>query len=257
MAILPKLPDIPESERTPLIAQLLEVVNYQAEVIQGLKDEIARLKGDKGKPTIKPSQLDKKTTDGSGEEDKKSGKKRAGSDKRKKTAQLTIHETKQIAAKEVPPGSEFKGYKTYVVQGLVIKSHNIEYQIERWQTPEGTYVEGQLPACIKGHFDTELVSFILYQYHQCHVTQPLLLEQLREYGVDISSGQLNRLLMEGYDDFHFEKEELLSTGLDISPYIQVDDTGARHQGHNGVCTHIGNACVPGLKVRGRKAGLIS
>jgi hypothetical protein len=22
--------------------------------------------------------------------------------------------------------------------------------------------------------------------------------------------------------------------------VQVDDTGARHQGHNGFCTHIGN-----------------
>ncbi len=73
----------------------------------------------------------------------------------------------------------------------------------------------------------------------------------------VSSGQLNRLLVTAYDDFHAEKEELLSTGLEISPYIQVDDTGARHQGHNGVCTHIGNACVPGLKVRSRKAGLIS
>ena len=26
-----------------------------------------------------------------------------------------------------------------------------------------------------------------------------------------------------------------------STYVQVDDTGARHQGHNGFCTHIGNA----------------
>jgi hypothetical protein len=25
-----------------------------------------------------------------------------------------------------------------------------------------------------------------------------------------------------------------------SSYINVDDTGARHQGKNGVCTHIGN-----------------
>ena len=250
---IPKLPDVPESDRTSLVTQLLEVLHYQTEVIQALRDEVAQLKGEKGKPTIKPSQLDKKTTNESDEEDKKSDKKRAGSDKRKKTAQLDIHETKKIVAENVPLGSTFKGYKTYVVQGLVIQSHNIEYQIERWQTPEGTYVEGQLPACVKGHFDTELVSFILYQYHQCHVTQPLLLEQLREYGVDISSGQLNRLLMEGYDDFHSEKEELLSTGLEISPYIQVDDTGARHQGHNGVCTHIGNDLFAWFKSTGSKS----
>lgn len=123
---LPKLPDVPESERTSLVTQLLEVLHYQTEVIQALRDEVAQLKGEKGKPEIKPRQLDEKTTD-------ESDKKRAGSDQRKKTAQLEIHDTEKIAAAEVPAGSKFKGYKTYVVQGLVIKSHNIEYQIERWQ----------------------------------------------------------------------------------------------------------------------------
>jgi len=93
---------------------------------------------------------------------------------------LLIHETKKTVAKEVLFGSGFKGYKTDVEQGLVIKSHNIEYQIERVQTPEGRYVEGQLPACVEGHFDTEWVNFMLYQYHQCPVTQALLLEQLSE-----------------------------------------------------------------------------
>ncbi len=33
---------------------------------------------------------------------------------------------------------------------------------------------------------------------------------------------------------------MLPAGLEVSPYVQVDDTGARHQGHNGYCTHIGN-----------------
>ena len=214
---------------------------------------MAQLKGEKGKPRIRPSKLEETTSRQSDEEDKKSDKKRAGSEKRQKTEQLEIHEMKKVAAKEVPPGSDFKGYKTYVVQGLVIKSHNIEYQLERWQTPDGTYVEGHLPSCVKGHFDVALICFILYQYHQCHVTQPLLLEQLREYGVDISSGQLNRLLVEGYDDFHAEKEALLSTGLEISSSIQVDDTGARHQGHNGVCTHIGNDLFAWFKSTGSKS----
>jgi hypothetical protein len=33
---------------------------------------------------------------------------------------------------------------------------------------------------------------------------------------------------------------MLVTGLQVSRYVQVDDTGARHQGRNGYCTHIGN-----------------
>jgi hypothetical protein len=68
----------------------------------------------------------------------------------------------------------------------------------------------------------------------------LLLEQLWQLGIDISAGQLNNLLTEDRDAFHQEKAELLPAGLQVSAYIQVDDTGARHQGQTGFCTHIGN-----------------
>ena len=73
------------------------------------------------------------------------------------------------------------------------------------------------------------------------MTQPLLLEGLHEWCIDISSGQINRLLIEKKDAFHAEKDALLSAGLAVSDYIHVDDTGARHKGRNGYCTHIGNA----------------
>ena len=90
------------------------------------------------------------------------------------------------------------------------------------------------------HFGPDLICFILHQYHHQHVTQPLLLEQLHQLGIDISAGELSRILTEGKDAFHQEKAELLPAALAVSAYVQVDDTGARHQGHNGSCTHIGN-----------------
>jgi hypothetical protein len=232
----PKIPDIPENERTPLVVHLLEVIRYQSEIIQRLRDEIAILKGDKPKPDIKPSGMEKgekKNTDSS------SGK-RPGSAKRSKTKELKIHEVILLSPEHIPEGSTFKGYKECAVQGIIIKPHNILYRLQRWERPDGSYIEGQLPPYVQGHFDPSLISYIQYQYFQCHTTQPLLLEQLREFGVDISSGQINRILIEGQDSFHREKDELLSTGLEISRYINVDDTGARHKGHNGVCTHIGN-----------------
>ena len=233
------MPDIPEKERTALVVQLMEVIQYQTELIQHLRDEIAILKGDKPKPTIKPSGMEKGNKDNK-EKDKSSQGKRPGSDKRCKTEELVIDEIIPIPPKNIPEGSKFKGYKEFVVQGIIIKSHNTLYRLERWETPDGSYIEGELPSSIQGHFDPSLISYIQYQYFQCHVTQPLLLEQLLEFKVDISSGQINRILIEGHDDFHSEKEEMLSTGLEISSYINVDDTGARHGGKNGVCTYIGN-----------------
>jgi hypothetical protein len=90
------------------------------------------------------------------------------------------------------------------------------------------------------HFGPTLISYILHQYHNNHVTQPLLQDELAQRGIAISAGQINRILTEDKEVFHQEKAELLPAGLASARYIQVDDTGARHQGKNGYCTHIGN-----------------
>jgi len=239
MTKIPKIADIPEDQRTPLVVALLEIIELQREQIQQLRDEIARLKGEKPKPDIKPSKLGKSME--AQKKESPAGGKRPGSTKRSKTRELVIQETKVIPPESVPQGSRFKGYEDYVVQDLVIHSHNTRYRVEKWQTPEGDYISGKLPPELSGgHFGPTLVSFILYQHYQAHVTQPLILEQLEELGIEISSGQINRIITEGKEQYHTEKELILRVGLEVSGHINVDDTGARHQGKNGYCTHIGN-----------------
>ena len=234
---------IPESEKTAFVSALLKIVEQQsvtiqqqAELIQHLKDEIARLKGQKPKPNIRPSKLEKDRK----KKNKSSSGKRPGSQKREKTADLVIHKEIPVPPESTPPGSIFKGYQPYTVQGIKILPYNVCYLLERWQSPDGRNIVGKLPLHVQGHYGFELKSYILYQYFHCHVTQPLLLEQLWEWGVDISTGQLNLILTEDKDIFHNEKDDILSTGLKVSDYVNVDDTGARHDGKNGYCTHIGN-----------------
>jgi hypothetical protein len=269
------LPSIAASERTPLVDQLLgqierllEQTRRQAEKIQQLRDEIAVLKGQKAKPKFKPSGMEQGTKpgdetetdtdaeDGEGQanddaqasSDGKAGRgkrpppKHAGSSKRNKTEQLPIHETLAVAPSvAVPAGARFKGYRDFIVQDLRIEAHNTCYRLEVWQTPEGAYLLGELPASLNGkHFGAELRRYMLYQYHHCHVTQTLLHEQLREWGIDISVGQIDALLSGGNEAFFAEKDQLLTTGLAVSRYITVDDSGARHQGRNGYVTQIGN-----------------
>jgi len=233
-----------------LIEQQNFILQQQAEQIQLLKDEIARLKNQPPRPDIKPSSLGKKKKRSKGS----LRNKRAGSEKRSKTTYLEIHKTKPIEPENIPAGSEFKSYKDFVVQDIVIKPLNTRFRLKVYQTPDGGYVTGKLPAYFNGkHFGPTLIRFILYQYYHCHVTQPVLLEQLKEFGIDISAGQLNNLLIEEKDRFHQEKDRILSVGLQVSGYINVDDTGARHKGKNGYCTHIGNESFSWFESTGSKS----
>jgi len=210
-------------------AALLEQNHQMREELQALRDEIARLKKQKPKPTIRPSKLTEK--------EKKRQKRR----KAKKKGPRHYDETKVIKAEDVPEGSRFKGYDDFVVQELVIKSVTTRYRMEKWLTPSGELITAELKLeSDVAHFGPVLCSFVLYQYYHAQVTEPLILEQLREWGVRISSGQLHRLITEGKERFHQEKEEILRVGLRVSGHVHVDDTGARHGGKNGYCTHIGN-----------------
>ena len=243
---------------TPLVKKLvaridalLEALQRANEEIQQMRDEIAVLKGEKAKPKFKSSKMDQNTDknkgqDGGEDEDTSPADadkvKRAGSAKRSKTADLQIHEECVIAPPTpVPADARFKGYRDVVVQGLVIKAHNTRYRLESWVTSEGHWLTGQLPASVQGHhFDAQLRSYILHQHNHCHVTQPLLLEQLRQWDIDISAGQIDALLSADKALFHAEKDAILVAGLDSSRAITVDDSGARHQGKNGYVLHIGN-----------------
>jgi hypothetical protein len=242
-----ELPEIRPEERTPLVEALLEIVRQLADRVaalerlnQELRDEIARSKGHKTRPDIKPSIL---TTPPKPADETGPGRRR-GKPTRPKTAELTIHTTAVLTLDTVPAGATLHGYEAFVVQDLEIKTVNTRYERARYDLAEGGSVLAPFPAGILpvegGHFGASLVVYILDQYHQAGVTEPLLLEQLWEYGIDISAGQLHRLLTENKDAFHEEKTEVLAVGLVESSFIGTDDTGARHQGQNGYCTVICN-----------------
>ena len=120
------------------------LLREREEFIGELKDEIARLKGEKGRPKIKPSRLEPSKKSSQDEEEnnyeatqKKEKKKRAGSAKRHKTKELEIHETKIIKPNQtVPPNSEFKGYQDYTASILIIKVHNLSYRMNEKLDPK-------------------------------------------------------------------------------------------------------------------------
>jgi hypothetical protein len=240
-----ELPPIPPAERTPLVEALLAIIDAQQqrlqqleETVQQLRDEIALLKGQKPRPTIAPSRLEAPLP----QPPRAAGDKRPGSAKRSKNASFLTPVEVTIPYPNPPPGAVRHGYEDYFVQELVLHGKVTRYRRERLLTPDGQTWLAPLPDDVLpgSHFGPILTAYILDQHHQCNVTQPLLLEQLRELGIDISAGQLSRLLTDHNDGFHQEKAELLSAGLQTASYLGVDDTGARHAGKNGYCTALGN-----------------
>ena len=260
-----ELPDIPEAQQTPvvkgllvIIEQLIEHSQKQQEDIEVMKDEIRILKGEKKRPKFKPSKLDASTNDEPDNESDKNANEEPSEDdktgqpdnnnppkkakkKRRSKKNLPIDREERVKPDNMPEGSRYHSHKEFDVQELVIKSEHIRYRLERWITPDGELLTGKLPESLENrHYGPTLVTYLLYQHHHCQTTQPLLLEQLREWGIKISSGQLNRLLSANKKRFHDEKDGLLEVALTQADYITVDDSGARHKGKNGYVTHMGN-----------------
>jgi hypothetical protein len=229
---------VPAEERTPLVDRLLRVIEDQWAQIQALGDEVARLKHLPPRPTIRPSTLNAPHPDPAHK--KKRRGKRPGSAKRQKTAVLNIHETIPLPLEGVPEGTRQNGYEDFVVQDLKCEAHNVCYRRLRYLLPDGSTRIAPLPEHVRGHFGASLRSYVLYQHHQNGVTQPLIHEELRDLGIDISTGQIDRLLTEGHEPFHEEKDALLPAAREVSSYFQADDTSARHLGKNAYTTVITN-----------------
>jgi Transposase IS66 family len=237
------------AELKALVIALLGQVSDLQRTMLALRDEVARLKGGSGRPTIKPSGMEHGTEPASpaGE-----GKQRRGGGA--KTARRVIHETRIVEA-AVPAGSRFKGYEDFVVQDLVLRPHTVRYRRERWLTPDGRTITAPLPSGVTGHFGAELGRFVLAQYHQGQVTVPRLLAQLRAIGIDVSKRQVMRLLIADKQAFLTEARDVLRAGLRDAAWLTVDDTGARHQRANGVCTQIGNDQFAWFGTTGSKSRL--
>jgi hypothetical protein len=209
-------------------------------VITRLREEIARLKKVPDAPKLKPN-LDPFQPDG--ESDVKGPKPRGGSaagPRAKKTPELKINKVEPVDPIDLPVNAVFCGSDDYIVQDLIVSPHVVCYQINSYAIPGGGMVRGELPESVRGHFGPGLISQILLLHTQGRLTEPLLRDYLLNQGIHISSGQLHAILTKGHDAFHEEKEEILAAALKVSPSINVDDTGMRHDGHNGFCTVICN-----------------
>src|SRR5918993_4456642 len=196
---------------------------------QALKDETARLKNLPPRPPFKPSGMEKATQPRPAGPGRRPGR---GAKRDRVTREVTIRA-------EVPAGSRFKGYKTVVQRDLILTAEVVRYKRERWVTPEGTTITASLPPGVTGGFGPGVRRFCLALHTQGQVTTERLTDLLNGIGLAISKRQVVRLLTTELEPFAQEDRAVLQAGLVSSPYLTVDDTGARHARRPGVTTQIG------------------
>jgi len=125
------LDDLSNFDLKALVLELPGEVASLKQTIAEQRDEIARLKGLKGRPDIKPGKP------GGMEEASKQKAGPGGAGERrgrgKKKHAPGIIDDRVIEA-EVPEGSRFKGYQGFLVQDLVFQPTVIRFRRERWVT---------------------------------------------------------------------------------------------------------------------------
>jgi hypothetical protein len=116
---LPNLEDLSAAELRSLVVSLLETVAQLEARVAALTEENAQLKGLKGRPNLKPSGMEKGTDPSpaaSGKTDRP--QRRPGPPK---SARLIVDEDRVVPLSP-QPGWQFKGFKVYTVQDLVVET---------------------------------------------------------------------------------------------------------------------------------------
>jgi len=242
------LSSIADERARELVQQLLNVLEdvmaalraAQAEN-QRLRDELNRLKGEQGAPTIKPNTPQPPPKNHSSEQERRKPKTWS---KDRKTDRIAIdrEQVVQVDPTHLPPDAVFKGYEDVVVQDVIFRTDNVLFHKEKFYSPSQHQTSlASLPPGYSGQLGPGIKSLALVLYFGAQMSEPKVAELLRSVGVQISDGQVSNLLIKDQTAFHAEKDALYQAGLASSPWQHLDDTSTRVNGQNGYC-HI--VCNP-------------
>ena len=229
-----------------LLINLIEKLSSEnrefQEEIQRLRDENNRLKGEQGKPDIKPNS--KKNKDISSEKERKANTKaEKNRKKRAKNKQVKIDRTEKcyIDKDKLPNDAVFKGYHKVIVQDIKIQTDNIQFKKEVYYSPSTrkSYI-AELPQGYEGEFGPSLKALTLILKNVSNMSEAKIFEFFKYFGIYISMGTISNILIKNHQSFHQEKTDIVEAGLQTTAYQAIDDTKARVNGKNHHTQIIGN-----------------
>ena len=232
-----------------------------------MKDEIAQLKGHKGKPKIKANRQTKS---------KSSSKKNLGQEnssnssvKPARQQRIKIDERPRVAVRRLPSSVFWarerasrdreqvvklertqlpkdvvhRGYREVTIQNIQFKTDTVLYRLERlYSVSRGKLYEAELPVGVRGQsYGKELEAFAIMLYYELRVPQEKILKLLQSQGLVISAGKIANLLSQQYlEQFTTERNEVLKAGLASTSYQHIDDLRMRVNGENRYAVTICN-----------------
>jgi len=210
------------------IETLVEDLDEAEAEIQHLRDEIARLKGEKGKPKFKASRLpdddDDNNTSGSDPDqtngDKPRSNRKPKSDTnsgqsvpRRERIEVDREEVVKLDRSQLPPDVEHRGYRDVVIQNIIFETDTVRYRLERFYSErEGEFYEAPLPEALKRQrYGSELQAFVIMLYFELRVTEEKILDLLQSAGIVISAGQISNILIKKHlQMFAEERKRIIS-----------------------------------------------
>ena len=136
---------------------------------------------------------------------------------------------------QLPDDVVSKGYEDKVVQDIIIKRDNIIFKREVYYSPslKKRFI-AEVPLGYEGEFGPHIDAGIISMKYVNGMSNPKIVEFYHNIGTIISGTYITNQLTKStsIDIFHHEIEQLHKVGLEVSPYIQIDDTGTRVNGKN-------------------------
>ena len=139
----------------------------------------------------------------------------------------------------VPEAARRDGYEHRTVRNLVLVAEEVIYRLEVWRFPDGSRQVAPLPPGVvrgKEPIGLGVQALVIRLYHPCQSTVGRIVTFGNDLGLEISCRQVRRYLNEATEGIIQEAGEVLQAGLQSADWINVEDTGARHEAHNGYGT---------------------
>jgi Skp family chaperone for outer membrane proteins len=243
------------------LLNLVDILSSENEELkvenQPLKNEVNILKGELGKPTIKPKssknkdasaeEAPKDTNISAEKERKEDSNDNNNSESQNTKKQKRIRQSKlaeihvdrehlcEIDRATLPLDAVNKGYSDIVIQDINIVTDNVRYRRETDDSPSlGNTFLAPLPPDVagQGEFGLGIRSLIPLFKSACHLSESAMLSFFHNVGLCLSATDISNQWTKGYDFFNQEKSDVMIAGIGSGTYQQIDDTFARVNGAN-------------------------